>query len=253
MSFRYLFAAILSFSGVICGYVEPGQCLESKINDANAAPSLPSSSSESKDQSIRSLRSEDTRRLNELDQNLKKNSLQMNVAKTLTLGLLGQTRKSNGTLKISKGQLRLELTGGEHSLLVINEKAFWAVSFPDADFNDSPVKVVTSSRDLDRDVKQNLLSVLIKGKMLEYFLPAGVIDLEGDLVSYFMQPKKTTGDFQRAQVTLNRKSSQLVGLKYWDARGNEVQFDFSEVLKVQSMDKSLFQYSPPSNAEIIKL
>lgn len=180
-------------------------------------------------------------------------SVSMSVEKSIKLGLLGGERKSKGTLILSKGRLRLETEGDEKSLLVINKKNFWAVTFPDADFKDAPVQVITGATDSKKGRSQTMVGLLTQGGFLKFFKATGVqAGANGEKV-YFLQPEKQQTDFKRAQLTISADGKEIRGLRYWDERDNETRLVFTGIAFGKKVDEKQFSFAPPANAEIMKM
>lgn len=187
--------------------------------------------------------------LGKLDETLQKQSMKMLVTKTVKQALLEQERTAQGKAWISKGRLRLELEGAEKSLLVMNKKSLWAVTFPDADFKDAPVSVITGSMESRKGRSQSALGVLAHGGFLKVFTPTGSKS-DAMTVTFELLPKSDQSDFTRAEVKVSGDGSTLLELKYWDGVQNETRFAFSDIKVEKSMDEKLFSYSPPKGANI---
>lgn len=196
-------------------------------------------------------------------------SVEMGVNKLVKLGLLGGERKSAGRLTLSNGRLRMELEGDEKSLLVINKETFWAVTFPDPEFKDAPVQVITGSMGNEKASKssqkkgqktghktsqsQGMLTLLTQGGFLKFFNATGVQkSAEGNVV-YFLEPKKQQTDFRRARLTVSADGNEIRELRYWDERDNETTMTFKSVVFGKKPGDSVFTYAPPANAEIMKM
>lgn len=197
---------------------------------------------------------EDAKNLKSLDKRYQNApSVTMKVDKTLKLGLLNDVRKSKGNLTLSSGRVRMELEGDEKSLLVINKKNFWAVTFPPADFKDAPVQVITGQTGTKKARSQSLLGVLSQGGFLEFFSLTGVKKLAAGEIQYFLQPKSQTSEFKRAQLTVSSDGKEIRELRYWDERDNETQLSFNAVTFGKKVSDKAFTYSPPAKAEIMKM
>lgn len=184
----------------------------------------------------------------------KAGSVEMAVDKLVKLGLLGGERKSSGKLVLSGGRLRMELEGDEKSLLVINKKTYWAVTFPGPEFKDAPVQVITGDMGSKKSQQsQGMLSLLTQGGFLKFFHATGVQkSTDGNLV-YSLEPQKQQTDFKRAQLTVTPDGKEIRALRYWDERDNETTMLFKSVKFGKKPGDSEFIYAPPANAEIMKM
>lgn len=180
-------------------------------------------------------------------------SVTMKVAKTLKLGLLGEERKSAGTMTLSNGQLRLELEGAEKTLLVVNKKNLWAVTFPPPEFKDAVVQVIKADTASTKAKSQALTGLLGAGDLSKSFKATAVQTTEKGEANYFLSPVKDTADFKRAQLLVAKDGKSIVELKYWDERDNETSFEFTDAKFGKKADPKLFDYTPPANADVMAL
>ncbi len=180
-------------------------------------------------------------------------SVSMKVAKTLKLGLLAEERKSSGSMTIANGQLRLELEGAEKTLLVVNKKNLWAVTFPPPEFKDAVVQVIKAETNSTKAKSQALTGLLGAGDFSKSFKATAVQTTETGDANYFLTPVKDQADFKRAQLRVSKDGARILELKYWDERDNETIFEFSETNFGKKADPKLFQYTPPANADVMTL
>jgi outer membrane lipoprotein-sorting protein len=203
---------------------------------------------------VRSAQDSDLKPLNLLSDHYQSAaSISMKVSKTLKLGLLGQERKSSGDMWMSKGRLRMELAGSEKTLLVINKKDLWVVTFPSAEFKDAAVQVIKGETSSKKARSQAMAGLLMHGGFLKYFKPTGVQTLPSGELQYFMQPLQDSSDFKRAQMTVSKDQKKIVELRFWDDRDNETSLAFSDVVFGKKVKDSFFKYVPPSNADVMNL
>lgn len=220
-----------------------------------AERALPAARQESATGSLQPASSADLKTVKALDKKYQDAPLvEMDVEKLVKLGLLGTEKKSAGKITMSKGRLRMELEGDEKSLLVINSKKFWAVTFPGAEFKDAPVQVITGDMGSKKSQSQSMLSLLTQGGFLKFFNATGVQKgADGESV-FFLQPKKEQTDFKRAQLKVSADAKEIRELRYWDQRDNETVMAFKSVkFGNQKPKDQTFSYTPPSNAEIMKM
>jgi hypothetical protein len=134
----------------------------------------------------------------------------MNVEKKLKMGLLGDEKNSKGKLWMASGKIRMELDGSAKTLLVMNLKNLWAVTYPPAEFKDAAIQVITGQVNTKKGRAQGIVGLLSQGGLLKFFKPTGVQkNTEGEAV-YFLQPYKQDADFTRAQVTLAKTANRLL-------------------------------------------
>lgn len=183
--------------------------------------------------------------------------ISMRVTKVLKLGLLGQERRSTGKAWISQGKLRMELDGAEKSLLVLNRTELWAVSYPKSELKGALPQVIKGEIRSKEVRAQALLGVLGSEGLLKEFSPTGVMTESGSQL-FFLLPKDQKNDsVKRLQLRLSTDGKSIVGLRFWDDRENETNFEFSEVEfskkeKAKSHDE-LFKFVPPADADVMKM
>lgn len=218
-------------------------------------PATPVPSSTAAQPTMSSVSAKDLKLIEALDSRYQKSkSITSEVEKNLKLGLLGQERRSKGKLWMSDGRLRMELEGSEKSLLVIDKKNLWAVTYPEAEFKDAPVQVIKGETSSKKGRSQNMVSLLTQGGFLKFFKATAVQkDPNGESV-YFLVPGKEQTDFKRAQIRVSKDGQQILELSYWDARDNETRFKFiSTSFGTKSLDDKLFKFTPPPNSSVMPL
>lgn len=180
-------------------------------------------------------------------------SASMDVTKQVKLGLIGSERKSSGKLYLSKGQLRMELEGAEKTLLVVNKKNLFAVTYPDAQLKGAAISVIKGETTSKKAQSQVLTSLLGSGGFLKSFKPTALqVGDQGEL-TYFLQPTNNQNEFTRAQMKVSKDGKEIRELRYWDARDNETALIFSNVKFGAKLDAQLFNYTPPADADVMNL
>lgn len=191
--------------------------------------------------------------LRSIDSSYQSKSVEMSVEKITKIPLLEQERKAKGKLWISAGKLRMELEGAEKSLLVVNKKSLWAVTYPPPEFKDAAIQVIKSDMSTKKGRSKNFVSLLTQGGFLKFFTATAAQKESDGSVVFFLTPKQEQVDFKRAQLKVSEDGKKLLGLNYWDDRDNETRLDFSDVKFEKNLDQKLFQFTPPSNADVIVL
>lgn len=180
-------------------------------------------------------------------------SVEMNVDKLLKLGLIGSERKSAGKLYLAKGQLRMELEGSEKTLLVVNKKNLYAVTYPDPTLKGAATQVIKGETSSKKAQSQALTSLLGSGGFLKNFKPTALQADESGAKTYFLQPTNEQSEFKRAQLVVSSDGKEIRELHYWDARDNETSLKFSNVKFGAALDAKIFNYTPPADADVMNL
>lgn len=184
----------------------------------------------------------------------KADSVKMNVTKTDKVAALEQTREFEGTLLLKKGKFRLDVKtkdkNKDESLVVADGKTIWFVTPPPKEFKGAKVQVVKAPMNTDRARSQGLLQMLTEGGVLKYFTVTGAIE-DDKKITYYLQPDKTSVEFRRAQLSVDKDKKTLSMLKYWDSMDNETEYGFTSVEFDKKIDKKLLSYTPPKNADVV--
>jgi outer membrane lipoprotein-sorting protein len=182
-------------------------------------------------------------------------SVTMAVDKSVK-GMLGDIRNAKGQLTLSKGRLRMELSSegtDDKSMLVVNKKTFWAVTFPSHEFKEAKIQVVTGSTATKKGRSQSILGLLTQGGFLKFFEVTGVQkEADGDLL-YFLQPEKQAGEFKRAQLKISSDGKEIHELHYWDELDNETKMTFKAIKFGKKLEDAMFSYAPPSDSDVMQM
>ncbi len=224
-----------------------------KPADAEAQPAKAAGGDVSKAE-LRGVNKTDLTTLKALNEKYRKaKSITMDVTKDVKIGLVGSERHSAGKLSLASGQLRMELEGSEHTLLVVNKKNVFAVTYPDKALAGAAVQIIkgdVTSQKAKKQAQQSALTNLLgAGGFLKSFKPTGV-ETQGDVQTYFLSPIGES-DMTRAQMKV--ENGQIRWLRYWDARENETTYSFSNVKFDAKIDAKIFNYTPPANADVMNL
>lgn len=179
-------------------------------------------------------------------------SVVMSAKKTTKSGVFDQSEEATGKLYVQKGKLRLEVQNKENdkSLVVADGSYLWLVTPPPKEFKNAKTQVLKASLTTKQARSQGLLQILTEGGILKYFKITSA-DKEGELERYNLQPNKEAQELKRVRLLLDPQEKTIVSLKYWDNMDNETTYDFSSVKFNQKVDKKLFQYVPPKNADVV--
>lgn len=179
-------------------------------------------------------------------------SVVMNAKKTTKSGVFDQTEEAAGKLYVQKGKLRLDVQNKEKdkSLVIADGSHLWLVTPPPKEFKNAKTQVLKASLSTSQARSQGLLQILTEGGILKYFKITSV-SKDGALEVFNLQPNKEAQELKRVRLALDPQEKTIVSLKYWDNMDNETAYDFSSVKFNQKVDKKLFQYVPPKNADVV--
>ena len=203
---------------------------------------------------LRGVNKNDLSTLKALNEKYRKaKSITMDVSKDVKIGLIGSERHSTGRLQLATGQIRMELEGSEHTMLIVNTKNIFAITYPDKALQGAAIQIIKGDVGSEKAKKKApssaLANLLGPGGFLKSFRATGV-EATGDVLTYFLSPIGES-DMTRAQMKI--ENSQIRWLRYWDARENETTFTFSNVVFGTKIDPKTFNYTPPANADVMNL
>ncbi len=200
---------------------------------------------------VRSISKEDMLLLREVDQKYQKqHGIHLQLKKTITLGMLGSQKTSHGEVWLKNGKMKLVIDKPQPSKIVAGSQFLWIESAPPEDFEGAKVQVLRASLNSKQAKSQGFIQLLTQGGVLKYFRVSG-IQKEDQKVRFFLQPDQQSVEFKRAQIEVNPKTKVIRLLRYWDQMDNETTFEFSKSEFNLKLAGSVFQYSPPKNAEVI--
>lgn len=188
--------------------------------------------------------------------------------RTTKMELLGIEKKAEGDLLVSQGRVRMDLKTadtGERQLLIVGDKAFWAVTYPAKEFKDAAVQVVTGPVKSKKSGPTGFLALLGKEGFLKSFTVSGVaLDKDGG-IRYYLQPKADWVEAKRALLALGPElpgtakngssgDRDFREILIWDFQDNETQFTLESV-KFESgkSPNDKFAFTPPKNADVMSV
>ncbi len=186
------------------------------------------------------------------------------VNRRTKIGLIGTEKMASGDLLLSHGRVRMDLKTeetGERQLLVVGDRAFWAVSYPPKELKDALVQVVTGPVKSKKTGPSGFLALLGKSSFLKSFTVSGVgLDKDGG-IRYYLQPKADWVEAKRALLVLGpelREKSSVKGSRdfreifIWDFQDNETQYTLDSVkLDSSKADSEKFSFKPPKNSDVM--
>lgn len=172
------------------------------------------------------------------------------VEKKVELALLEETKESKGHFLFSKKYLKLDLTGEERSLIVMQPQMIW-VETTSKDESIKPQVLKITSKDLSKKNKAPIALLLGDDKILQQFkLLSEKVEAGRVVLTIEPKVKESFKDLQKVEIEINRKEKLIYRLQYEDENGNKTAFRFSEIQVLKTQNKNDFKYTPPSNAEL---
>lgn len=214
------------------------------LNNEESQVQSPRRDSASVDQTLESFK--------KIEQKYKSASVTMDVSKQVTQVLLDKTKSSIGELYLSpKGNLRLEMTTPDHSLLIMNGKNIWVVDYP-IDGMQNKVQILRGK--VSKALKNQAFLGFLMGQ--DNILSAFSIDettVDSDLVTYKLKPKNKDEDVQKVELQMDTDKELITIIRYWDQLGNKTQLEFSAQKHNVEIPKGKFEFSPPKDSVVTDL
>ncbi len=178
-------------------------------------------------------------------------NIQIDVKKDLKLSVLKKKKTSKGKLYLSgSGKFRLEITEPSRSLIVMDGKDVWVVDYPD--FEDTKVQVL-HSKYKDQIRSQVLLKFLMgDGDFMKHF-KISKKEHKKNMITYTLTPKGSVVDLKTVKVVVDPADKIISSIAYTDSLENETIYAFENEKVLQSVDKKLFTFKPPKNAEVSEM
>ncbi len=200
---------------------------------------------------IRPMNEGDLLFLNKVDRKYQENQgIHLTFNKTIYLAALGSKRQSEGEAWIKQGKMRLEIHQPEPSKVIADSHFLWVENPPPKNFKGAKTQVFKVSLSSSRAKTQGLLQILIQGGILKYFRVSGVRVGEKQM-TYFLQPNDQSVEFKRARIQIKIREEEISKIRYWDQIDNETTFVFLTTEFNKKTDKTMFEYTPPGDAEVM--
>jgi outer membrane lipoprotein-sorting protein len=178
--------------------------------------------------------------------------VKMKVKKTSELALLNETRRSEGGLFFSKGQLRLELKKPEETTVVYNSSGIWVETVTEGFDGPSAHVMKITSKELRKQAKAPL-AFLLKDPAAWNRFNVAKTEKQDDGTVVTLKPKKAADlpEIKTLIVGFDQKKKTLLKISYSDEMDNVVTYSFSETEFDQKFATGRFNYQPPKGAEVV--
>lgn len=178
-------------------------------------------------------------------------AVRFDLKKSVKLALLEDNKKSEGTLTISKGQLRLEIVKPEKSVLIVTPQLIWLITPTPKELGGKTQVLKISSKSFKKQAKAPLGLLLGRPSAWDQFEIVKRQDLSKS-TEYTLKPKAqdVVGEIVGLKVELEKQSNELKSLTYSDDLENETHFDFSDADYKAKVKGDSFKYIPTADAEI---
>ncbi len=176
-------------------------------------------------------------------------TVSMKVNKTIRMELLQKETKSKGKMVIKKGGLlRWDVEGPEKSLVLMDGKVIWMVTYPSDP--EEKVSVIKANNPKKSQPHAVIAFLMGKGKISDEFKVLSEKKQGADLVEISLKAKQEEAQIPVLTLVVHAKKNTIESVTYQDAMGNETELSFSDIEFDKELGEKTFQFSPPENADI---
>jgi outer membrane lipoprotein-sorting protein len=176
--------------------------------------------------------------------------VKMQLKKTVLNVVMDEETTQEGNLAVTRGKLRMNIVGDEHSSVIVNKKEIWIVNYDTED--KEKAKQVVHVKSGKEKVHQLLLSLLDGEQLLENFEIKKSVRKD-NILMFELQPKSKIDEIVKVQLAADDKDFVVKTIQYWDASDNKTKFDFSDVQFLKKGEPKLFAFSPPKGVKVEEL
>ncbi len=177
--------------------------------------------------------------------------IEMSLQKKLFISTLGKTKKYGGKLYMAGGnQFRLEIEEPEKSLMVMNNKKAFVVDYPLEGFDDKLRVSIFEGPNIKKS--QELFRLLMGDGDIYKLFHLKSAKRDEKKWDFVFSSKSKDFDLTQVMVTVDLSQDRISSLSYFDQLENKVTYDFSKIKFSQKVNKKLFKYESPKDAEITK-
>lgn len=178
--------------------------------------------------------------------------LKMDVERTSLQSFLGKTKTSQGQMSLTKnGLFWWKIQKPNQSLLVYDGNYAWNEDKLPEDFGGG--YKVTKTKHFKSSPAYRVLQVLMgKGDIWKMFSPVRTNDKDS-IVELELTPIDKSWNISLLILRFSKDGKNLLSIAYLDELENKTEFKFTKMKYTKQVDKKLFSYVPPKDAQITEL
>ncbi len=173
-------------------------------------------------------------------------AVEMKLNKTVEMSLLGETKKSNGSLYLSNNRMRYEITNPEKHLVVMNKNGIWI---------ENKLSQKLGGKVQVTHLKSKSGQKKVKGFLAAFFGNANIKEdlnftkINENTFKVLFKKKSEMADIKSAKIGIDKSAEEIKFIEYTDSLENKTRHDFTKVsFKTKAID-SKFKYIAPKGAE----
>lgn len=171
------------------------------------------------------------------------------VEKKTKSELLGNETSALGTIYISSDKFRWDSHGKEKSKVIYDGKTIWTIQDPPEGFQVAPQ--VTKMKVSKKSEGQLVLKSLFSNKFESHFKILNKKKNNSKWV-YKLAPSKEKSIFTELEVHIDSKN-KIAEIAYVDEVQNKIQVLINKIEKSNKLNKKLFEYKPPTGAQVTEI
>lgn len=181
----------------------------------------------------------------------KADAVKINVGKRVHLALLDENKSSEGTLLLSKGQLRLEIQKPDPSTLIVTKNLIWVISPANKDLGSKTQIMKISSSNFKKQAKAPLALLMGRPGALDQFVIKSQ-KISDSTQNFKLEPKSkdVVGEIVALEIDLDKSGEELKRIAFSDDIENQTSFEFKSSDFKAEINKDTFDFTPSASAEI---
>lgn len=173
----------------------------------------------------------------------------LKVDKKTKSELMGTETNAPGTIYISQEKFRWDTDGKEKSRIIFDGEVVWTIQDPPEGFKIPPQ--VTKMKFNKKSEGQLLLKSLFTDKFDSHFKVKKKSKSKSDWV-YTLAPVKNNSMFSELEVRIGA-NNKIREISYVDEIQNRIEVVVNKIERSKAKNDKLFQYSPPSDAQVTEI
>jgi outer membrane lipoprotein carrier protein len=173
------------------------------------------------------------------------------LVKTVKAEITGRESTTEGMIALAGGNFRVETQKPEKTILVYDGKVLWNEQSPSADFG-GPAQVTRQLINKGNQSQIMFATLLTKDPITKHFNIKSAEESKGT-VTYNADPLQADLNVKDFKITLDLTKKIVSQISFKDDIGNLTTMNFSNIRFSDNIDKKLFSYKPPKDAQVTKL
>ncbi len=171
------------------------------------------------------------------------------VEKKTKSELLGSETNSPGTIYVSAKKFRWDTDGNEKSKIIYDGKVIWTIQEPPKGFKAPPQ--ITKMKLDKKSESQVFINSLFQDNFTKQFKLTKTVKT-ADAWDFHLKPLQTNMGVNELKIKVDGKN-QIKEISYMDEIQNKIAIAVSKTTISKKADSKLFQFKPPTGAQVNEL